>query len=318
MCANEPLAGDGRGVELNDLTFRSYQERARKLDVLTGSGSRDMDVALLIIGLAGEIGELAGEFKKLQRDRVGYTGLSDRVGEELGDLLWYVATLARVVELDLAQIAARGLAKAEDRFSPTALEPRGLAPFDSSFDSNEQLPRIMRICFEEVSHESMGVTYPRVHLTLPDQPGWSYGDPLDDNASYEDDFRYHDAFHLAHAAVLGWSPVVRNILEPKRKRRSSTLDRTEDGGRALVIEEGLVAAVFAEAKTHSFFEAGARIPSKVIKLCQSMTSHLEVSSRSYADWERAIALGYSVFNSLRRRKGGTVLLDQEQGLIRLV
>ncbi|MGW7530630.1 hypothetical protein ACWGJ5_46485, partial [Streptomyces sp. NPDC054783] len=31
-------------------------------------------------------------------------------------------------------------------------------------------------------------------------------------ARVEDDYRFHDAFHLAHAAVLGWSPVSRFLL----------------------------------------------------------------------------------------------------------
>jgi hypothetical protein len=53
-----------------------------------------------------------------------------------------------------------------------------------------------------------------------------------------------DVFHLAYAAVLGWSPVTRKLLD--RKRRSNPqVDLAEDGGRAIVIEEGIAAMAFA-------------------------------------------------------------------------
>ena len=32
-----------------------------------------------------------------------------------------------------------------------------------------------------------------------------------------DDYRFHDAFHYAYAAILGWSPVTRALFRLKRK-----------------------------------------------------------------------------------------------------
>jgi hypothetical protein len=77
------------------------------------------------------------------------------------------------------------------------------------------------------------------------------GDTLTDASFVADGYRFYDVFHLAHAAVLGWSPVSRSLLG--RKRRSDPqIDEAEDGGRAIVIEEGIAALVFAYAASHNY------------------------------------------------------------------
>ena len=45
--------------------------------------------------------------------------------------------------------------------------------------------------------------------TLLKSGGFLLGDRLTDNHLPEDDYRFHDVFHLAFAAVLGWSPTTR-------------------------------------------------------------------------------------------------------------
>jgi hypothetical protein len=44
--------------------------------------------------------------------------------------------------------------------------------------------------------------------------GVNIGDRLTDNKLEKDDYRFHDVFHLANAAILGWSPVLRVIPRP--------------------------------------------------------------------------------------------------------
>jgi hypothetical protein len=46
-------------------------------------------------------------------------------------------------------------------------------------------------------------------------------DRLTDDKAEEDDYRFHDVFHLAHAAILGWSPVTRALFKVKRKSRQN-------------------------------------------------------------------------------------------------
>jgi hypothetical protein len=67
-------------------------------------------------------------------------------------------------------------------------------------------------------------------------------DLLDDNSEHDDVYRYHDVFHLAHMTVLGWSPMMRALLHRKLSGMPA-VDRIQDGGRAIAIEEGLTAHV---------------------------------------------------------------------------
>ena len=50
---------------------------------------------------------------------------------------------------------------------------------------------------------------------------------LTDNAHVKDGYGYHDVIHLAFAAVLGWSPLVRRMLKAKRKRNFSPFRNTQ-------------------------------------------------------------------------------------------
>jgi hypothetical protein len=92
----------------DDLTLNEYQRRAALTDVDPSSD----DPLVPLLGLGGEVGALIAEFKKQQRaDGVHYTGFDDAVATELGDILWYLAALARRTGLALADVGERNLAK---------------------------------------------------------------------------------------------------------------------------------------------------------------------------------------------------------------
>ena len=93
------------------LTFGEYQARAMTTAVYPGRGEGNFTYPAL--GLAGETGEVCEKIKKAIRDDGGKMTEERKalLAKELGDVLWYAATLATELGLDLGEVAAANLAK---------------------------------------------------------------------------------------------------------------------------------------------------------------------------------------------------------------
>jgi len=281
------------------MNLSDYQRQAQGTDVLA------KDVHLPLLGMVGEVGSLVAEYKKRERDKVGYRAFEQTVHEELGDLLWYMAAVANRTGLDLSDVAAANLRKVRESFRSKGL-PEPIERLDGEAPADEQLPSTLTVTFVEFQHtRDDGVVLDKVRMVRGDQP---VGDVLDDNSQDADDYRFHDVLHLAHMAVLGWSPVMRGLLDCKR-RSNPDVKRIQDGGRAVVIEEGLSAFVFSVSADHDRFRTSPDIPQSVLRACRAMTAHLEVSTRSSADWALAIKAGYQMFHELTTHRGGTITAD---------
>ena len=283
------------------MRFETYQTRAQKTDQYPGSEGDALTIPLL--GIVGEAGNLQSEYKKLIRDGTAHNHFHERVEEELGDILWYTANIAQKCGLSLSDIAARNIAKVEGRWSlDKQSEPFF---FDKEYPEKQQLPRIFRYTF---SYETDEKDIKRV--VLRDEDGTQLGDGLTDNAFEQDVYRFHDVLHLAHAAMLGWSPALRRFFDPKRKRRSNPdVDMNEDGGRASVIEETVAAAIFAYAEANNFLKGTDRVDWELLRFIRSITKKHEVSVRTEAEWEKAITAGIQVWNKLKENDGGVVVGD---------
>jgi NTP pyrophosphatase (non-canonical NTP hydrolase) len=289
------------------MDIRTYQKEALKTDQVPISDHHDVDVSRLIplLGLAGEAGELLTEYKKRLRDGDSHQLFRERVREELGDLLWYIANAATKFDLDLGAVAEANLEKVRDRWGE-GKSTRGLA-FDARYPDGENLPRLMEVIFTEVRAGDRL----KVRMLIEGQP---LGDDLTDNAHNEDGYRFHDVVHLAFAAVLGWSPVVRKLLGRKRKSEATT-DEVEDGARAAAIEEGLCAVVFEYARNHNYLAGISALDYDLLRTIKSVTAHLEVSKCGTGNWEQAILQAYSVWRELERNRGGRVALDLDHRTI---
>ena len=293
------------------MDLSDYQRQAQATDQLPAGDPNAIIVPLL--GMAGEVGSLLAEYKKYLRDKDAHVLFPEQVAEELGDILWYLANTATKFDLDLAAIAASNLAKTRDRWPPAGGHPK-YRLFDDDFPSEEQLPRSFTV---EVTDSVGAYGKSRINLTID---GMSAGDPLQDNAYDEDGYRFHDVCHLAHAAKLGWSPVLRGkLLTPNRKRRSAPeVDEVEDGGRAIVIDEAIVAYVWEYARRHRFLEGVTTVDYPVLKTIRQLTGGLEVATRSAHDWEEAILVGYRIFRQVRTRRRGVLAVDLRTRSIDLV
>ena len=101
------------------LTMDTYQQQAKATAVYPEVKADQY----LIAGLAGEVGELASIFAKHWR---GDGDLNhDHAKAELGDVLWFVAMLAKELGYDLSTIAANNLDKLADRANRGKLKGNG-------------------------------------------------------------------------------------------------------------------------------------------------------------------------------------------------
>ena len=291
------------------MELHEYQQQARRTEKKTYAAGSDITVPIL--GLAGEVGELINEYKKYLRDGDAHERFPERVSEELGDILWYVAHTATKFDLDLNQVAEQNLQKTRARWGATQdggilFEPQARA-FDAAFPRDERFPRQLVADFRPWMDE--GTQQTRVFVN-----GVQMGDPLTDNAYLPDGYRFHDVFHLACAAVLGWSPVVRKLLG--RKRHSNPrIDEVEDGGRAIATEEGISALVFAYARDHRWLDGVKAVDYDILKAIRIMTSSFEVAVCTTGEWERAILVGYKTWKQVEDNQGGSVSLDLDKAAI---
>ena len=269
-------------------TFDEYQSMVARTDE-----RKQRTVALL--GLVGEIGDLHSMMKKLllQRDNPSFR---HELREEFGDVLWYLTSLATLYKIPLREIAQSNADKAESLYSSGKVNI-----FDRGYPLDEQIPRKFIVSFLEKPLRK-GI---QVRVSINDV---AIGDALTDNAHKDDGYRFHDVFHLAYAAALGWSPVTRALLKRKRKSNDK-VDEVEDGARAAIVEEAVSILVFNQAPQRGWYRDKSSIDIGLLKAIRRIVDGLEVRACTAKQWQSAIHQGDTVFEQLKRNGGGTVTVD---------
>ena len=285
------------------MEFDGYQKEAIRTNRIARPEGADDGLALMVpmLGLAGETGQLLSEYKKHLRDGEAHRLFKERVSEELGDLLWYMANVASEFGLTLSQIATANLVKVKARWATSRTEP---LCFDAELPEGERLPRRFEVELVDIED----VERRKVRVLIDGDP---FGSELTDNAYDPDGYRFHDVFHFAYAAVLGWSPITRSLLRRKRKSLP-VIDEVEDGGRAAVIEEGIAALTFAYATRHHMLDGVSVIDFQLLRTVKEMTAHLEVRRCTTGEWEQAILQGFKVWRAVLAARGGRIAVDLDQ------
>lgn len=275
-------------------SFSDYQRQVDSTDE-----SKKFLVSLL--GLVGEIGDIETVVKR-RYELGGYPNFRKDMAEEIGDTLWYLASLASRLRLSLQTIAVSNISKAK-HFHSKGIVNR----FDRGYPKDERFPRQFDVVFEE-KPLGRGIQVKII------KNGVFIGDALTDNAHDDDGYRYHDAFHFAYAAVLGWSPVTRALLRRKRKS-DPKIDEVEDGARAIIVEEAIALFLFNQALIRNEFRELSSIDISLLKTVRRLCGDLEVKECTAKQWQSAIFRGYEVFRALRDNHGGTVSLNLDKASI---
>lgn len=252
-----------------------------------------------LIALAGKVGHLLENWSS---GRIA--GNRDHLSGDLVEIFRALLAAADDAEVSLDEAVRRNVVKTLGRW-PESLDWGQL--FDESFPPDEQLPRRMTIVFNE---RTVGTR----QYVIQQLNGVNIGSRLTDNRLEPDDYRFHDVFHLAFAAILGWSPTLRALLRLKRKSVPST-DENEDGARAIIIEEGISTWIFNHGIRNSGYRAATTVDYDLLKAVHELVRGYEVEVRPMWQWERAILEGFRVFRELREHRRGAVTVDLERRTI---
>ena len=229
---------------------------------------------------------------------LGIRRLNDEARDALRTFSDRYLQALQAAQASFSKIVRMNIVKARGRFLDPDLS--SLPTFDSGFVDEERLPLHFEI---KITQRKSGQSYLQWN-------GVFIGDPLTDNIVDRDGYRFHDVFHFAHAAILHWSPTFRALIKQKRKS-DPQVDEAQDGGRAIVIEEGLTAWIFSRAKQLNFFDGQDSISFDLLKGVQQFVHGYEVEECPLKLWERAILDGYKVFRQVRNSNGGIVIGDRE-------
>jgi NTP pyrophosphatase (non-canonical NTP hydrolase) len=272
----------------HDIVFSALQPAL----TATGPGAQEAFEATLM-RLAGEAGKLVADFAAGK-----INGNSSLLSAHMSAIFLALINAANEANVSLADAAHRNLEKTFDRWPEKRAYP---ALADEDDDPSEQLPRRIEMQIFEKTVNKRTYVFLRCN-------GINIGDRLTDNKLETDDYRFHDVFHLAYAAILGWSPVTRALFRVKRKSRPK-LDDAEDGARAILIEEGVSTWVFNHATRLNNFESLKSLDYGLLKAVHQLVAGYEAERCPLWLWEEAILKGYDVFRKLRKHRGGVVVAD---------
>jgi NTP pyrophosphatase (non-canonical NTP hydrolase) len=270
-------------------TFATLQRSSKDLNSLSNNDGLEQQ----LISLAGKVGHLLEDFSA---GRIATNG--DVISADLVEIFRILISAANDAKVSLDQAAKLNIAKVLDRWPIDHNWPK---LFDEEFDEDEQLPRQISLTFKEKEVNGK-------HYVLQQCNGINIGDRLTDNRIEPDDYRFHDVFHLAYAAILGWSPVLRALFKVKRKS-DPEIDESQDGARAVLIEEGISTWIFNFGVRHGYLDNFKSIDYAILKAIREFVQGYEVEVRPLWQWENAILEGFRVFRELKAHRGGIVTVD---------
>lgn len=276
-------------------TRNTFADLQRPQTELTGPVATEA-VERRLLALGGKAGVLLDHFAEGRLH-----ANVDAFAADMVELFRALLSAADDAAVSLREAALRNIEKTFGRWPPNDEWPD---LFDKDDDPDERLPHYIEMTFKEKTTED-GTTY-----VLQQCQGLNIGDRLTDNRIPSDDYQFHDVFHLAYAAILGWSPVLRALFKVKRKNRSK-IDENEDGARAILIEEGIATWIFNHGTRNHDFRNVTSLDYSLLKAVRELVKGYEVQDRPLWQWERAILDGFRIFREIKKpeHRGGIVIAD---------
>ena len=292
--------------ELGDLLWYVVETANRlKIKISTGySEAENSDVYKRIYKIQRNVNELVNHDEIRNFLSNGTCGTDNFIEERIRCVVNDINAIARCHDFDISSIADKNLKKTQSLFGGDISTPA--RQFDKECEPYEMMPRKFEIKFIET-----GKGKPIMQMN-----GMNLGARLTDNSYKDDGYKYHDVFHLANVATLGWSPVFRSMLNRKRKDNAET-DEVEDGARAAIVEELIVNLIFRYAENNDFLEQSEDVDVGVVKQIISLAKDIEVSKAKAWEWKHCIVQGSRAFRKIQKATDRTLIIDSDQRSITL-
>lgn len=280
-------------VDIENILLKLAKESQKKPDVYLVSGNAPLaviyqpDVSEDFDSILVKLGQLTGNFLSTEF-------VSDNPAEKVYSFLKTYFSAISILKISFGQVINENIKKISSRF----IRPNNsdLPIFDLNYPEFEKLPEKFEIEFVQRTEHHQAMRWNGVFI----------GDPLTDSIKDPDGYRFHDVFHFSYATILHWSPTFRALIKHKRKSNPE-IDRAQDGGRAIVVEEGLSAWIFNIAKENSLFAGRKSLTFDMLKNIAKIVKGFEVEACPLILWEEAILKGYDVFREVDKNNGGIVI-----------
>ena len=228
--------------------------------------------------------------------------------------------ISYTVDENLEEVASKSISKTESLWKGDVNTPARCFDNDEMYEEYEKLPRVFVVEFIEIkkkantNNKQDAKDNNELIIRMNDV---QLGDRLTDNSWEIDGYRYHDIFHMAGAALLGWSPVFRRMLKKKRKSNKK-VDEREDGARAAIIEEAIVSQIYDYGESHDFSDRIISIDIDVIKNICRMVRNYEAKVIQPWEWRHCMLSSYKIFNEIRWGFSGKIQFDAEKRKISVI
>lgn len=106
------------------MNFDEYQSHCRETIIPPATMPPSI---MWILGVCGEVGELAEKLKKLHRDKNGWMepGVKESIEKEIGDVLWYLTVLADSLGIKMDDVAHKNILKLLKRYEENKIQGEG-------------------------------------------------------------------------------------------------------------------------------------------------------------------------------------------------
>ena len=269
------------------MDFSRYQQAALKTDQPPAPGTDPVTVPLL--GLLGEAGSVATVYKKQMRDGAAFRHAKHQLREELGDVLWYVAALADRFGLDLDDIAVASLVQGR---RPVEAHPRRTSPVRRQLPRRRAAPARALVFTFTPGPGKDGRTVITLrcdgqHDRRPSHRCLTYRRRLP--APRRLPHRLRRGARLVTGPQVPHETQAQEQPASRRGRRRRPRDRHR--------RRHLRARILLRRR-HDYLEDIRHIDNELLTTIGNMVSHLEVSTRRAADWEKAIITGFAAWRQL--------------------